>query len=213
MPVKFPFWFPPTLLFHFWSVAAITFVFLYVSLKPNVEMFAQHACPRWASRVNSSPHVANHYVFTMYPVWTQLDEPKSLPYSHSVKMALTDHMNAQSASSDHIKTVLIIRSFASTVPSVPSCGGFAFNYLTSQDPHLQTTVRLGHSGKVGTCIQKEEPKPFTHSHTVGQCETPGPLLHLQNKSPLFSSSICVHSVVSHITQEMIVEKCKLLIQK
>lgn len=66
------------------------------------------------------------------------DQPKSLPYSHSVRkrLRLRDHMNVLRASSDHIKMVFNVRSCASTAPSVPSCGGFFFNYPASKDPRL-----------------------------------------------------------------------------
>ncbi len=149
----------------------------------------------------SSPHAANHCVFTMYPVWT----PRWTQITSILPLCKNgsdwDHMNVPSPSSDHIKTVLIIRSCASTAPSVPSCGGFFFNYPTSKDPRLWTTVGPSCTERARARTKKERPKPFTQSHTVGQCETPGPLLHLQNKSVLFSSSICVHSAVSHLTRE------------
>lgn len=100
----------------------------------NVEMFAQNSCLWWVSTVNSSPHAANHCVFTMYPVWTprwaQITSIQPLCKNGSD----WDHMNVPSASSDHIKPLLIIRSCAFTAPSVPSCGGFFFNYPTSKDP-------------------------------------------------------------------------------
>lgn len=56
--------------FFFSDPAAIILFSFLPSLKQNVEMFAQNACPWWDSRLNSSPHAANHCVFTMYPVWT-----------------------------------------------------------------------------------------------------------------------------------------------
>lgn len=170
----------------------------------------KNAGPWWASRVNSSPHAANHSVFTMYPVWTprwtQITSIQSLCKNGSE----WDHMNAPSGSSDHIKTVLIIRSCASTAPSVPSCGGFFFNYPTSKDPRLQTADRPRSIEKARTHTKKEGPKPFTQSHSVGQCETPGPLLHLQNKSTLFSS--CYHSTVSHLIRDRSRENVHYLIK-
>lgn len=125
---------------HFWfphpCVFFCNFVFFPFLLKHNVEMFAPSACPRWANRVNSSPHAANHCVFSMYPVWTprwtQITSIQPLCKNGSD----WDHMNAPSTSSDHIKTLLIIRSCAFTAPSVRSCGGLFFNSSTSIDPHL-----------------------------------------------------------------------------
>lgn len=58
----------PTLHSFFWSLAAIVFVCLHVSLKQNVEMLLKMHVYDGASRFNSSPHADNHCVFTMYPV-------------------------------------------------------------------------------------------------------------------------------------------------
>lgn len=159
-------------------------------------MFDQRACPRWASRVNSSPHAANHCVFPMYPVWTPRWTQITSIQPLCINGSDWDHMNAPSTSSDHIKTLLIIRSCASKASSVCSCGGFVLQFFNIQRPPIcRLQSEQAALKKQGVVLKKERPKPFTESRTVGQCETLGAFV----ASLKFWSSICAHSIVSCLT--------------
>lgn len=122
----------PTL--FFWDFDAIILVFFHVLLKQNADMFAQNACPWWSSTVSSSPHAANHCVFTMYPVWTprwtQITSIQSLCKNGSD----WDHMNAPSAGSDHIKNGLDHQVLCLRSPICAQLWGFLLQLSDIQRP-------------------------------------------------------------------------------
>lgn len=63
----------PTLLSFFWSFAAIVFVCLHVLLKQKVEMLLKMHVYDGASRFNNSPHAANHCIYNVSCLNTQMN--------------------------------------------------------------------------------------------------------------------------------------------
>lgn len=124
IPFFIHFWLPhPALFFLVFCHLCICLPSLLIKAKCGT--VAQSACLWWGQQIH---HMQLITVYLQCILSEHPDETKSLPYSHSVKW-LCHHMNVPSASSNHIKSVLIMRSCAATTPFVASCAGFFFFFI------------------------------------------------------------------------------------
>lgn len=142
------------------------------------------------------------------------DEPKSLPYCHSVKMALTETTWMYQAPAQ----TTLKRSWSSgPVPPQPHLCP-AVGVSSSIIWHPKTPVCRLQSDQAalkerGLALKRRDLSLSLKATQWASVKLQGPLLHLQNKSVLFSSSICVHSAISHFTRERSREDLQLFNQK